>query len=83
MLLMNEAIAMLEKFIDGKYDPLAFSFEFPDYLVNHYEEMNEENKDINSILNEDLPDICAEYERAMDPTEFIKKVRNIYSALNI
>ena len=75
---MNEALAMVKNFIDGNYDPLAFSFDFPDYLINHYDEMMNEDEEKTDILNDELPDICAEYERGMDPTDFIEKVKIEY-----
>lgn len=76
---MNDALKMIEEFIANRYEPLDFSYDFPDYLIEHYDEMLEEDRDKTAILNEELPDICAEYERGMDPTEFIEKVKIEYN----
>ena len=76
---MNDALKMIKEFIANRYEPLDFSYDFPDYLIEHYDEMLEEDRDKTAILNEELPDICAEYERGMDPTEFIEKVKIEYN----
>ena len=75
---MNEVFEMIEKFISGKYEALAFSYDLPDYLIEHYDNMLAENKNVTDLLNENFPDICAEYERGQDPSGFIENVRKEY-----
>ena len=76
--MLNEVIEMIKNFLAGNYEPLAFSYDLPEVLIKNYDEMNNENEIITKILNEELPDICAEYEEGMDSTEFEEKVRKEY-----
>ena len=69
---------MLEQFISGQYDPLDFSYDFPDDLCNVFDEVEKEDPRIAEILDDNLPEICAEYERGMDPQPFIDAVRKEY-----
>lgn len=69
---------MLERFIAGGYDPLDFSYDFPSDVVDHGDELREENPALLEILDDNLPEICAEYERGMDPRPFIDAVRKEY-----
>lgn len=78
---MNEAFEMIEEFIFGKYEPLAFSYDFPDYLIEHYNEMLTENEIVTELLNENFPDICAEYERGKEPSGFIENVKKEYDTI--
>ena len=69
---------MMLQFIEGNYDPLEFSMDLEDFFANHYDEMERENKNITDYFNEDLPEICAEYEHGEDPTDFKAKVKEQY-----
>lgn len=69
---------MMLKFLAGETDPLKFSLNFPDYLVKHYDEMMELNRERTEILNDELPEICADYERGEDPARFIARVQREY-----
>lgn len=75
---MNEVIEMIKNFLVGNYEPLAFSYDLPDVLINKYDDMLKENEEVTKILNEDLPEICAEYEEGMDIQEFKTKVKKEY-----
>ena len=75
---MNEVVEMIKNFLAGNYGPLAFSYDLPEVLIKNYDEMNNENEEITKILNEELPDICAEYEDGMDIQEFQTKVKKEY-----
>ena len=77
---MDEVLNMIKNFIDGKTDPDEFSVILPDVLIQKYDEMLEENKQATDILNENLPDICAEYEPGMDADYFRKAVQKEYEA---
>ncbi|MDR2024377.1 MAG: hypothetical protein LBQ71_14290 [Hungatella sp.] len=75
---MNEAINMIENLILGQFDPLDFSYEFPDYLVENYEEMLSEDRKMTELLNENFPEICADFERGADEKKFISNVKKEY-----
>lgn len=77
---MDEVMAMIKNFIDGKADPVEFSVALPEKLIQNYDSMLKENKAATDILNEELPDICAEYEPGEDPAQFIKAVKKEYEA---
>ena len=72
---MEQIKELLLNFILNHYDPLDFSYDLPDMLVEKYDEIELINPNVNSILNDNLPEICADYERGMDPSEFIDSVR--------
>jgi hypothetical protein len=69
---------MLCAFLNGEYDPLDFSYDFPDFMIENYEIMERENKLVNDIFNDNIPEICAEYEFGENPDEFKKNIRNEY-----
>ena len=75
---MNELNRMMEQFFAGNYDALEFSLDLESYLFVHYDEMYAENPAITLALNENLPEICAEYERGADPAPFMAAVRKEY-----
>lgn len=80
---MDELNRMMEKFFLGEYDALEFSLDLEDYLVIHYDEMYAENPAATLALNEELPEICADYERGADPAPFMAAVKREYErALN-
>lgn len=76
--MITQALQMIDDFLNDKYDPLKFSYDFPDFLIDKYEVMEKENKTVNDILNEDMPEICAEYELGANPEEFKRKVKEEY-----
>lgn len=75
---MNKVIEMIKNFIDGEMEPVEFSHALPDLLIEEYDSMEKENKSATEILNDDLPDICADYEPGMDPEAFREKVKAEY-----
>lgn len=76
--MINKALGMMEDFIDGRYEPLDFSYNFPDFLIQNYDRLEQENEYINGVLNENMPEICAEYEIGEPPDDFIKQVKDLY-----
>lgn len=40
--------------------------------------MMKEDPDKTSLLNEDVPDICVEFEHGADEAEFIRKIKHKY-----
>lgn len=75
---MNELKRMIEKFLSGEYDALEFSLDLEDYLVIHYDQMYAENPSATLALNDNLPEICADYERGADPAPFMAAVKREY-----
>lgn len=73
--MIEQALNMVKRFLKNEYPPLEFSYDFPDFLIEHYNEMEAENKKINDILNDNMPEICAEYEQGANATAFIQKVK--------
>lgn len=76
--MLYEALEMMNELIEGEYDPLVFSFDFPWFLIDNYETMKAENQVATDILNEGMPEICAEYERGQNPSLFIEKIKEQY-----
>ena len=76
--MLKETYEMMKKLVQGDYDPLAFSCDFPGFLCDIYDAMKAENPYATDVLNENMPDICAEYERGQDPSSFIEKVNLQY-----
>ena len=73
-----QAIQMINEFLNGEYDPLDFSYDFPDFLIENYDVLENEDRAINEILNDNLPEICAEYEIGADTENFKDEVRAEY-----
>lgn len=82
-------LEMMGNFLDGKIDAEDFAFTFPDVLIDQWDEMEKENQQLANLLNEDMPDICANYEpeeqaRSQRPSEYLneeqfkKRVNAIY-----
>ncbi len=76
--MIEQAFRMINDFLNDKYDPLEFSYDFPDFLIDKYEIIERENRAVNDILNDDMPEICAEYEIGANADEFKRKVKSEY-----
>ena len=76
-----QAIQMINEFLNGEYDPLDFSYDFPDFLIENYDVLENEDRAINEILNDNLPEICAEYEIGADTENFKDEVRAGYEGV--
>ena len=70
--MIDEVLGMIQKFLDGKYDLMEFSYDLPDFLVEHYDEMYAEDAASTEILNDNIPEICADYEEGYLMTKCIK-----------
>ena len=75
---MDELKHMIEKFLAGESDALEFSLDLEAYLVIHYDEMYAENAAATLVLNDELPEICADYEPGFDPAPFMAAVKREY-----
>ena len=69
---------MLKRLLNGEYDPLQFSTDFPAYCYEHYEELEEEHKGLGYYLDQVVPDICDEGEPGFDPTHMIEELKKVY-----
>ncbi len=56
-------------FLKGDYDPEDFSYDYPDKMIEHEEEIINKNNKVYDILQEDILESCAFYE----PSEAIRK----------
>lgn len=75
---MNELKKMIEDFLTGEYDALDFSYDLPDFLMEHHKQLETEAPDVYRAFADELPDICASFERGADPAPFVKAVREKY-----
>lgn len=79
--MIEQAFKMIDDFLNGNYDALDFSYDFPDYLIEKYDIMEKENKHINDIFNDNMPEICAEYEIGESPEKFKRKIKAEYDRI--
>lgn len=76
---MNKIFDMIKAFLESESeDATDFSIQLEDALCENYDEMAAENKEAANLLNEDLPDICADYEFGENIEKFKDKVRAEY-----
>lgn len=75
---MNELKKMIEDFLNGEYDALDFSYDLPDFLMEHHKRLEAEAPNVYRALADELPDICAAFERGADPGPFVQAVRDEY-----
>jgi hypothetical protein len=72
---VDEILKITKAFLAGEYDPLDFSYDLPDMLAELYDELEKESREINAVLQDNLPEICADYEIGADPVPFRNAVR--------
>lgn len=73
---MKEFVEKVRSFLAEKnQDGYEFSGWMEYYLFHHYDEMRKDAPEATDLLNEELPDICAEMEPGDDDTEFREKVK--------
>lgn len=75
---IQQAFNILEELLQGKYDPLQFSCDMEQFLFDNFSSMRQESPEVNDVLQEELPEICAEGEPGMDFTDMIEKVEREY-----
>ncbi len=71
----------IDKFLSGNYDPVDFSFDLPDMIVDNYKFIERENPKIAKELDDTFPEICAEFERGFDPAPFREKIKSAYKRI--
>lgn len=85
----NELMLMIAKFLYGEYSAEDFSFDFPARLSYVYDEFMQENSELCNLLEDEMPEICADYDQygledTYDAKEFRKRVFSVYiKALNL
>lgn len=75
---MDELKNMIDSFLSGEYDPFDFSFDLPEFLIEHHIELEAENAAAFAVLEDELPEICADYEPGFDPAPFMEAVKREY-----
>lgn len=87
MIVANEILERMKKFLDGKTDPEEFSFDFPVTLADSFTDLEKENSQLAELLNEDLPEICSYFEpddgcrdrpEYLNEDQFRRKVAAVY-----
>lgn len=84
----NKILTEIKLFLDNMVDPEEFSFTLPDLLVETYEQLKKENKDLADFLSEDLPFYCGYFcpdpaarsqsPDYLDEDQFRAKVKEVY-----
>lgn len=79
---MEEALkaifGMIDEFLAGEYDPLAFSYDLPLELLEQLGKVFPVNKELARRMNDELPEVCDSYEYGDDPEPFKERVRKVY-----
>ncbi len=75
---IEQAFDMIESLFRGEYDPLQFSCDMEDFLYNNSSIMEQENAEVNNILQNEIPDLCAEGEPGFDPSHMIQGIKAEY-----
>ena len=74
-------IQELQKLFSGECDPWEFSCSFPDMVYYNYDELEDEHKGLGYYLDQQVPDICDEGEPGFDPTNMIKRLKEVYEKI--
>ena len=81
----NELMLMIAKFLYGEYDAAEFSFDFPAALSDAYTLFIEENKELCTYLEDEMPELCAAFdphgtgdEDTLNAEQFRNKVLEVY-----
>lgn len=81
----NQLMLMIAKFLYGETDAASFSFDFPAVMGSVYNDFQAENPKLCDLLEEDLPDICSQFDpyatgspETLDKFTFRQKVMGIY-----
>ncbi len=81
----NKLMLMISQFLFGDYDAEEFSYDFPAELVDSYADLEAENPELATMLNDKVPEACSWYdpyntgdEGTIDETQFREKVAEVY-----
>ena len=82
---MEEALkiifGMIDEFLAGEYDPLAFSYDLPLELLDQLGKIFPVNEELAQLMNDELPEVCDMYEYGDDPEPFKAKMREVYERI--
>lgn len=77
--MVDAILQFIKEFLENKnVDAVEFSIQLEDMLCDNYYVMLEENLAVTTILNEELPEICAACEQDADVCEFKAKIKSEY-----
>lgn len=76
--MIKKVLDIIETYLDGKYEedenyPFYLELE-AELLLDNYDEMYQENREVTELLNEEIPDICAAVGE-IDVEEFKRLLR--------
>jgi hypothetical protein len=74
----EKLIDMFKSLFLGKYDPVQFSCDFPEFCFQNYNELEKEHEGLGYYLDQVVPDICDEGEPGFDPTHMIEELKKVY-----
>lgn len=63
---VSALIKTIDDFLSDKSDPLAFSYDFPNEIIEHSQAIKAFDPQLFGLFNEELPDICYWYEDDAD-----------------
>lgn len=69
---------MFKQFFSDVYEPFAFSADLPDCLCAYYDEMFAIAPKFTEALNEEIPEICADFEPGSDVKRFKEEIESEY-----
>ena len=73
---MKNVIDMINNYLENPNNPLEFSLNLENILFDLYDQMIQDDKKMTDELNENLPEICAEYEQGYDENQYYQLVKN-------
>ena len=75
---IQQAFDMIEALLRGEYDTLQFSCDMEDFLYDNSSTMEQENAEVNDVLQNEIPDLCAEGEPGFYPSHMIQGIKAEY-----
>ncbi len=83
----QKILDMMAEFLSGSYDPLDFSYDYPQVLADERMVLDNENPALSNFLDGDLQYVCGCYDPydtgdpdTIDLNQFKAKVREVYDA---
>ena len=79
---IRSLLELMQKNIENGYkSEHAFSTLIEDYIHDNFWQINEENEDVATYLNDDVLDICEQTEPGLEGTQFRKQISDAYYKL--
>jgi hypothetical protein len=67
---LNHLLEMINRFLSGEDDPLAFSYDLPAQIIEDADDIRKVDNRLFTIINEELPDICAWFDPEGKPGDY-------------